>query len=374
MDLKTERKIKFWLTTISKVLVIALVLFKLIDILFDQKDTTTSEKEISTINSNEKQVTDSVLKKEPVTKQRNTPNILIPNKKIENQKNTNTTTNDRPVYAKLKLVEENFIWLKDERKFVLKLTNTTTAIAENVTVNAVLIYEKEQQTITVKQKASIDAHGMLNIDFKASNVLHTTLPNTIILCINYESKNAKQKNWCKYLLGNKITGSGAIETRSVYYKTLSVSEGLYTNTPPNCTMQPKTTSTDSKTKDNALDLENIKSSTQLFLRGLNNKSQITIKNTTTTKLYTQLSSLGFNTYSYGFSNEIEVVSHTNNTAIVKLTLTEKGRATYIQQQATYDVESSSKKVSDLFKFLKRKGSSWEGKLINQNGIWKFEMY
>lgn len=371
MDLKTERKIKFWLTTISKVLVIALVLFKLIDILFDQKDTTTSEKEISTIKPNEKQATDSVLKKEPVTKQQ-TPNILVQNKKTENQKNTSTTSNNIPVYAKLKLEEESFIWLEDKRKFVLKLTNTTNAIAENVTVNAVLIYEKEQQNITIKQKATINAHGILNIDFITSNVLHTTLPKTIMLCINHESKNAKQKNWYKYLLGNKITGSGAIETRSVYYKTLSVSDGIYTNTPPNCIIQSKTTNTANDIKDN--DLENIKSSTQLFLRGLNSKSQITVKNTSTTKLYTQLSALDFNTYSYGFSNEIEVVSNTKNTAIVKLILTETGRTTYIQQQASYDAENNSKKVSDFFIFLKRKGSSWEGRLTKQNGIWKFDVY
>ncbi|MDO5979249.1 hypothetical protein [Flavivirga spongiicola] len=374
MDLKTERKIKFWLTTISKILVISLVLFKLVDILFEKKDTAPSEKEVLTTNLKEKQAIDSFHKKEPIVKEQKSSTIQTPNKKTEEQKNVAIKRATSPIYAKLHLVDNSFIWLKDKHKFVLKLANTTAALAENVTVNAVLIYEKEQQAILVQHKASIDAHGMLNIDFVTSNLLHTTLPKTIMLCINHESKNAKQKNWYKYLLGNKINGSGAIETRSVYYKTLSVSDGVYTNTAPNCIVQTHTSSTTNTKKDSDIDLENIKSSTQLFLRGLNNRSQITVKNTTTTKLYTQLSSVDSNKYSYGFSNKIEVVSHTKNTAIVRLVLTEKGRATYIKQQTAYDAENSPKKVSDFFKFLRRKGSSWEGRLINQNGIWKFDMY
>ncbi|GAA3644877.1 hypothetical protein [Flavivirga jejuensis] len=374
MDLKTERKIKFWLTTISKVLVIALVLFKLIDILFDKKDTTSLEKETLTAIPKEKQPKDSVFKKEPIAKQQKTPSIQIPNKKIEDQKNTVTTRATSLVYAKLHLVEDSFIWLEDKRKFVLKLANTTAALAENVTINVVLIYEKEQQSIPLKQEASVDAYGVLNIDFVASNLLHTTLPKTIMLCINHESKNAKQKNWYKYLLGNKVAGSGAIETRSVIYKTLSVSDGIYTNTSPNCIAPAKSSNKVNTTKDNDIALENIKSSTQLFLRGLNNKSEITIKNTTTAKLYTQLSFVDSNKYSYGFSNKIEIISHTKNTAIVKLFLTEKGRDTYLKQQASYDVENSSKKVSDFFNFLNRKGSYWEGRLVNQNSIWKFDVY
>lgn len=372
MDLKTERKIKFWLTTISKILVIALVLFKLFDVLFDQKDETTSIKEVSTINPNEKDI-DSVLENEPIKALEKTPNISIPNKN-KAQNSTSTAKIESIPYAKLLLEANSFIWLEDKGKFVLKLSNSSVTMAENVMVNAILIYDKEQQTILVQNKTSVEANGILNIEFNTSNTLHTTLPETIMLCINYESKNAKQKKWYKYLLGNRVAGSGAIETRSVYYKTLSVSNGNYTKTPPNCAVQVKSPNIANITKDNDIALENIKSSSQLFLRGLNNKSQIIIKSTTTTKLYSQLSSIEFNTYSYGFSNTIEVISHTNNTAIVKLILTEEGRAMYIKQQAIYDTENSSKKVSDFFTFLNRNGNGWEGRLINQNGIWKFDVY
>ncbi|AUP79139.1 hypothetical protein [Flavivirga eckloniae] len=372
MNLKTERKIKFWLTTISKVLVIALVIFKLIDILFDKKDTTVLEKQTLTTNPQEKHITDSIPQKDSIFKPQKKHTVQTQNNKTEDQKNITKAIS--PVYAKLNLVEDSFIWLKDKQKFVLKLANTTTALAENVTVNVVLIYEKEQQTIPIKDKTPVNPLGVLNLDFTASNTLRTSLPKSILLCINYESKNAKQKNWHKYQLGNKITGSGAIETRSVHYTTLSVSNGVYVNTPPNCIIQTKSNRATSSTKDNDITLEGIKSSTRLFLRGLNNKSQITIKNTTTPKLYTQLSSIGFSKYSYGFSDEFDVVSHTKSTAIVKLVLTEKGRATYLQQQNIYDAENNSKKVSNFFKFLNRKGSSWEGKLINQNGIWKFDVF
>ncbi len=376
MDLKTERKIKFWVAIISKVLVIALILFKLVEHVFDKEQIPVPEQEILTTNLEENQSTDSALKKPSLPKQRDPVTLQKSTKKEEKQTNTAPTQVkvSKPIYAKLQLVEDSFIWQKKERKFVLKLSNNSAAIAENVVVTAVLIYEKEQQTIPIQQKASVDAHGTLQVDFISSNALHSALPKTIMLCINHGNKNTKRKNWYKYLLGNKIAGSGPIETRSVNYKTLSVSEGVYTSSPPNCVLKTKKSNVAGESKDDLLAVENITSTARLFVRGLNSKSLITIKSTTTARLYGELSSLESNTYSYGFSNAIEVVSHNKSTAIVKLILTEHGRTNYIQQQAAYTAENNSKKVSSFFKFLNQKGSYWEGKLVNQNGIWKFDAY
>lgn len=377
MNLKTERKIKFWLATISKILVIALVLFKLADYVFDEEKTDNTINNDALIDTSQnKEVADSIPKVDTDKIEKTKMQVVPAKSKTSEQKSSGAITQKATLTtAKLHLVDDSFVWLKDKHKFFLKLANSGAAAANDVTVNATLFYGKEQQTISVKQESSIDANGTVSLDFTSSNLLYTTLPKTILLCVAFNNAN-KQNHWCKYILGNKITGNGAIEMRSVYYKTLSVSNGTYSKTPPSCVL-PKSIQNTSSTKnrnDDSVVLDKIKSSAQLFIRGLNSKSQITIKNTSTPKLYTTLNSIEASSYSYGFSADVEIVSHTKTEALVRLTLTEQGRENYIKQQATYQAQNSSKNSSHFFSFLRLKGNSWEGKLVNVNGIWKFDNY
>lgn len=376
MDLRTERKIKFWLATISKVLVIALVLFKLIDIMFDKDDTITTDSPHSN-NLVSDIVLDSLPKSalnkkeqkqfKPETKttvkQKNNSNTLI---------NTNTKKTETK-YVELALVNNSFMWLKSEQKFRLKLKNTGNIIANSIKVNAVLFYEREQQTVIINHSDTINISGTLDLEFTTSDILNTSLPKTILLCITHNNTTAKN-NWYNYILGNKVAGNGAIETRSLYYDTISTSSGLYAKTPPNCELKVEVPKAEKISKNSNINIDKIKSSTQLFLRGLNNKSKITTKSTTTSRLYSKLTEIGANTYSYGFSYNVEVISQNTNTAIVKLVLSGNGRDNFIKQQAVYRTKNNPKQVSDFFKFLQKKDSYWEGKLVNTNGIWKFDVY
>lgn len=391
MDLKKERQIKFWLTTISKVLIIALVLFKLIDVLFNKDEsnnpddpatTTTLEnsKEGDTVTTNLEET--NTLEVVPSEKQSKTSspaqtklsdNLQNDGTKTSESDKPKTSTTAKSSYAEVQLQEKGFIWLQESKKVILQLSNPTLADATSLNATAVLDYGNQTKSIIFPEHSTMTSKTTLTLEAPLSNLPQTTLPTRILLCITHGTTNLDKKTAHRYMLGNRISGSGAIEVRSFVYRVISTSNSLYSSAPPSCNISKSnssSTSAASSSEASAKDenLEKIKSTARLFLNGLNNKSLMTVKSTSSKKLYDHIASGDHKNYVYGFSTKVEVVSSNASSAIVRIGLTEKGRANYLN----FESSNSGKTIGTLFDFLQRDGGNWKGKLVNQNGLWKFD--
>ncbi|MFS4448380.1 hypothetical protein [Maribacter sp. 2307UL18-2] len=389
MDLKKERQIKFWLTTISKVLIIALVLFKLIDVLFNNDESNGSDDAATTTTLENSRGGDTVATtpeetntKEVVPSERQSKMSNVETKLIDKLDNEDTQTSEtkkpktnttiKSDYAEMQLEEKGFIWLQESKKAVLQLSNPTLAEAKYLKATAVLDYGTQTKSVIFPERSTIGSKTTLTLETSLSHLPQTALPSRILLCITHGTSNLDKKTAHRYMLGNRISGAGAIEVRSYVYRVISSSKSFYSSVPPNCTI-PKSTNNLSdlaSSKSLAADenLEKIKSTARLFLNGLNNKSLMTIKNTSSKKLYDHIAKGDHKNYAYGFSTQVEVVSSSASSAIVRIGLTEKGRSYYLD----FESNNSGTTTSSLFDFLQRDGGNWKGKLINQNGLWKFD--
>lgn len=395
MDLKRERQIKFWLATVSKVLIIAFVSIKLLDAVFPklrildriQEPFTKVEMEgdsIALSNTDTSSLTLDVNSLQPIKDSLKATNSLNTNTPANTGVGTEElkgTTKTKSGTTALTIVQDGFVWQRETNTALLHLRSIAKTVLRDMNISLYIFYKNQQDAFSFSGEKSMQLGQQVALRIPLDAFKITQLPDSVLVCITHKNDDATSRIWNRFILKNEKEGSGAVIRKSVQFNISEATEATYTNYPPPCLPRKKTSrqqtvskSTTPVTKESAAPEEDIRAVATLFINGLNGKSLILRKTSSTARLHQYLVQEDFKNYAYGFSPNVQILSNTGTAAYVKMTLNTQGRSNYLEQQSRYASQSPTKKVDALFGFLKKDNNGWIAKLTKENGLWKFDVH
>lgn len=333
MNLEQQQKVKFWLWTITKILGIGYILVR------------GSVFIIERIGSN-------------------------------NASELNTTTKIET--AKLEIDDNVFSWAENNRKAILRIKNYASVEGINLTVNAIAHYATQGDRIQFDKGEYINPNGIVVLKSKLDGLPLGMLPDSITVCIVHENENTKLKTWNKF----RLKGFNTALTRPMFeqatYNVRQLDKKNFKDSPPNCIKDTKIiTFSETGTRADRIDslslLKEIKRDAHIFLMGLNHKALSKVEKYASKPLVEHLK-LKDNDFEFGFNTEVTILNHASKTAYIKLFLTSEGWSHYLAKDFYYQMQNINKNSESFYDFLEFEDNTWNGKLVKENGIWKFMIH